>query len=303
VSAKRPTVAIVGAGGLARALARGLAGSGRARVALGARRRGAAVLAVRGVRGARAARDLADAVADAEVVILAVPDRALAQVSRSLVPLRPSWRGVVVVHAAGALGTEPLAPLRAAGASIGVLHPLAVAGASGAQALRGAYARIEGTPKARAAARSLCALAGLIPLRGKGLCSRSGRAIYHAGASLAANDVVALLTSALGLFVGLGVPRRDAVAALTVLADGAIAQFRAAGPSGALTGPVARNDRVTLAAQLTALASADPAAAAAHRALSLRLVDLAVASGRLDRSASRGLRTLLTRGRGQRPTI
>jgi predicted short-subunit dehydrogenase-like oxidoreductase (DUF2520 family) len=72
---------------------------------------------------------------------------------------------------------------------------------------------------------------------------------------------------------------------------------RAGGLAAALTGPVARNDAETLAAQLKALRGVDPAAADAHRALSLRLVALAESSGRLDRDAARALRKRLARGR------
>ena len=298
MSATRPRVAIVGAGGLARAMALALSRSGGASVTLAARRGAAAALAVRDARRVRAAASIADALTDAEVVILAVPDRAITTAASALVPLRRSWRGVVALHAAGALGPAPLAPLRAAGAATGVLHPLAVLGEGGADALRGAFARIEGSAKARSAARRLCALTGLVPLKGARLSSTGGRAAYHAAASLASNDVVALLAIAHGLLVDLGVPRRDASAALTALAAGAIAQVRDAGLVGALTGPVARNDRKTLAAQLRLLASADRVAERAHRALSLRLLELAVAAGRLDPEASRGLRALLARGRG-----
>jgi predicted short-subunit dehydrogenase-like oxidoreductase (DUF2520 family) len=266
-------------------------------VTLAARREKDAMTAVRGARASRAAPSIADALVTAEIVILAVPDRAIAAASSALVPLRRSWRGVVVLHGAGALGPEPLAPLRAAGAATGVLHPMAVLGEGGAAALRGAFARIEGSAKARSAARGLCAFAGLVPLKGARLGSIKGRAAYHAAASLASNDVVALLAMAQRLLVELGVPGRAASAALTALAAGAIAQVRKAGLTGALTGPVVRNDRTTLAAQLHLLGSADPEAERAHRALSLRLLELAVAAGRLDPDSSRALRAMLVRGR------
>lgn len=291
-------VAIIGAGGLSRAMTRCLARSGGARVAVASRRPAQARALVRGVRFA-SATTIEDAVAGAAIVVLAVPDRAIASVARALAPSRASWRGVVVLHAAGAYGPEPLAPLEAKGAASGVLHPLAVAGAGGAAAFAGAFARIEGSPKARAGALKLCALAGLVPLRGRGLASRAGRASYHAAASLAANDVVALLAAAVELLVRHGVRRRDGLAALTRLTEGALAQVRAGGLPAALTGPVARNDAGTLAAQLKALASVDPAAADAHRALSLRLVALAEASGRLEGNAAQGLRRLLVRGRSR----
>jgi predicted short-subunit dehydrogenase-like oxidoreductase (DUF2520 family) len=300
---KRDLVAIVGAGGLARALARALAAGGKTTVTVAARRPAAAAQAVRGVRGARAVRLIEDAVSSADIVILAVTDASIARVAQALVPMRSSWRGVVALHAAGAYGPELLAPLRAAGAATGVLHPLAVLGSRREPALTGSYARVEGDTAARTAARRLCAVAGLIPLRGARLGSPAGRASYHAAASLASNDVVALLAAAAGLLTRHGVSRRDAIAALTALASGALAQVQAFGLEAALTGPVARGDAATLKAQLRALAAADPDAAAAHRGLSMTLVELALAAGRIDRKTARGLRAALARGPGRSRTV
>jgi predicted short-subunit dehydrogenase-like oxidoreductase (DUF2520 family) len=303
VSARLPQVAIVGAGGLARALSQALARSRGARVAIASRRPEAAAALVRGARGVRAFSRIDDAVATASIVVLAVPDRAIAPLAKALAPMRPSWRGVVVLHAAGAHGPELLAPLRACSASTGVFHPLAVLGARGDAALSGAYARIEGMAAAVAAARNLCRLLGLTPLRGRRLESPLGRSVYHAAASLASNDLVALLAAGQGLLVRRGVPAGDALRALAVLAEGALAQVRDAGLAGALTGPVARNDGATLLAQLRALAKDDKAAAEAHRALSLRLVDLARETGLLDETAAKALRRRLRRGPVRASTV
>ena len=296
-------VAIVGAGGLARAMAKALSRSGGAVVTIASRRPAAAARLAHGLRKTTASRKIEDAIAGARVVLLAVSDRAIAPLAAELSPLRRSWRGVVVLHAAGAYGPALLAPLRARGAATGVLHPLAVLGSGRGVSTTGAYARIEGAPAALAAARRLCALAGLVPLRASGLSTPSGRASYHAAASLASNDVVALLAAAHDLLVRKGVKARDARNALAHLASGAIATVRVAGLGGALTGPVARNDVGTLSAQLAVLSALDPAAAAAHRALSLRLIPWAEAAGRLDKPAARSLRRVLARGPGGSRTV
>ena len=303
MSAARTAVAIVGAGGLARALSRALALSGGVRVTIASRRPAAAAALARGTRGLKAASRIEDAVADASIVVLAVPDRSISSLARTLAPMRPSWRGIVVLHAAGAYGPELLAPLRARAASTGVLHPLAVLGAKGRANLSGAYARIEGQTGARAAARRLCGLVGLTPLPGSGLQSPQGRSSYHAAASLASNDLVALLAAGQGLLVRRGVPAGVALRALIALAEGALKQARAAGLAGALTGPVARNDGATLLAQLRALAKDDPAAEQAHRALARRLIELAESAGRMDEATAKALRSLLGRGPGRSATV
>lgn len=302
MSAKPLTVAIVGAGGLARVMAVALSRSRGVSVLVAARRPAAAAALVRG-RRRLAARAIGEAVASARVILLVVPDRAIRTLAAALAPMRPSWRGVVVLHSAGAYGPDLLAPLSSRGAATGVLHPLAAAGRGSGDTFSGAYARIEGAPAARAAARRLCALLGLVPLTAPGLSSRQGRIAYHAAASLASNDIVALLAASHGLLVAHGVSKRDALAALTRLAAVAVDAARSAGIAGALTGPVVRNDKHTLAAQLAALHALDPAAAEAHRALSAKLVDVAEAAGRLDRRQARGLARVLGRGPGRPPTV
>ena len=303
MSGKPLAVAIVGAGGLAAALARALGRSGGARVTVASRRPAKAAALARGARGVSSTPTIEDAIAGAAIVVLAVPDRAIAQLASALAPMRASWRGVVALHAAGAYGPDLLAALGRRAASTGVLHPLAVLGAGRGAKLSGHFARIEGGKAARAAARRLCALAGLVPLRGSGLQSPQGRRSYHAAASLVSNDLIALLAAARDLLVRRGVAERVALRALVELASGALLQVKRAGLRSALTGPVARNDGATLAAQLHALLSEDPAAAAAHRALSLRLIDLAVASGRADRAGAQALRRLLARGPGRKRRV
>lgn len=303
MSAARPALAIVGAGGLARAFASALSRSGRWAVTIASRRPATATALARETRGAKSARRIQDAVAGAGVVLLAVPDKAIGPLARQLGPMRASWRGVVVLHAAGAYGPEILAPLQARGAAAGVLHPLAVLGSHGGVALSGAFARVEGHPKARAAALRLCVLLGCVPLRAPGLATPRGRGAYHAAASLASNDLVALLAASRDLLVRYGVPKRAAGEAVATLAEGALRQVRRSGLSGALTGPVARNDAETLRAQLRALDRDDPEVAGAHRALSLRLVAFAAAGGRLDADAAAALRRLLRRGRHPGATV
>ncbi|HEX4823276.1 MAG TPA: DUF2520 domain-containing protein [Candidatus Polarisedimenticolaceae bacterium] len=258
-------IAILGAGALARAVAPKLAPA-----VVWSRDPKDAKAIARSNKRLRAVRDLTAAVRDAEIVLLAVPDAAVGPLAARLARLRRTWSGIVVLHAAGALGPEPLAPLEAAGASTGVLHPLAVLGTRGAK-IAGAAARIEGGAEARAAARRLAKNLGLRPLpTGKGL----DRPAYHAAASLASNDVVALLLAARALLVRAGVAEAAAARGVVALAESALAVARRHGIEGALSGPAFRGDAATVAAHLRVLGMSDRETAAAHRALSKTLTAL-----------------------------
>jgi predicted short-subunit dehydrogenase-like oxidoreductase (DUF2520 family) len=300
VKARR--IAIIGAGGLARSFARALTASGVQAVIVAARRPGRAKAIAREHPGLRAAA-IDDAVAAADTIFLAVPDGALAAVAAGLVPMRASWRGVVALHAAGAVGTEPLRALAARGAATGVLHPLAALDRSGRGRLEGAAARIEGVPRAAAEAKRLAGHLGLTPMSGRALSSPSGRRLYHAAASLASNDVLGLLVAARDLLVRSGIGKAAATRALLSLVEGAVAQARARGLAASLTGPVVRGDDATLVAHLAVLEKADPLAAAAHLALSARLVEFAAAEGRLNPAARRRVSRALARGRSRGRTV
>lgn len=279
MSRRRPLLVVVGAGKLARALAPAWASASTFCVGVAARRpaRARAIAA----QGARiAAIPLEAAVVEARVLLLAVPDAAVSPLARRIAPVRPSWRGTVVLHAAGAYGPELLAPLARRGAATGILHPLAVLGRGGRAALRGAFARVEGAPRAAAAARRLARAAGLVPLEARRLATPAGRAAYHAAAALASNDVLALVDAAARLLERSGMPRRRAERALAALLSGLADQIAAAGTTGALTGPAARGDADTLARHAAALRRLDPGAEEIHRLLSARLAALARGRGR-----------------------
>ena len=282
---------MVGAGRLARAVVPSLVRAGYGPVlVLSPGGRSARALA-RGRRGVTAAALDAPLPDDVRLVLLAVPDDRLAAVAGALARSGISWRGRGVLHTAGALGPGPLAALSRRGALTGVLHPLQVLGGDAIAArarLRGTLFRIEGTPRARRLGARLARDLGGIPV------AVPGRVLYHAAASLASNDVVALLGLAATALERAGLtPARARLGALR-LAEGALLQVRAGGIGAALTGPVARGDARTLARQLGALRPL-PEARAAHAALSRHLASVAAGLGLLDGAKRRALARALHR--------
>jgi predicted short-subunit dehydrogenase-like oxidoreductase (DUF2520 family) len=177
-----------------------------------------------------------------DVVILAVPDAALAALAAELAP------GPLVGHCSGALSLDVLAPH----AERFSLHPLmSLTAESGPAALRGAGAAIAGSsPRALAIAGDLAARAGLEPFT----LADEDRALYHAAASIASNFLVALESIADRLFGSVGVEHRHTAA----LARASLENWATLGGERALTGPIARGDRATVARQRQALAARAP---------------------------------------------
>jgi predicted short-subunit dehydrogenase-like oxidoreductase (DUF2520 family) len=190
-----------------------------------------------------AAAEVADR---AGLVFVTVPDSVIAPLAEQLAA---HWRpGQIVVHMAGSLGVEVLDPVARAGGIVLAIHPvMTFAGTSlDIVRLRGTPFAVEATPGMVALAEALVMELGGWPFR----VPAGGRAAYHAALSHAANHLVTLLSQAIGILDQVGIENPSALLGpLTKVAlDGALSQG-----IGALTGPAARGDQVTLTAHVEAL--------------------------------------------------
>ena len=176
---------------------------------------------------------------EADVVLLAVPDSAIAEAAAAIRP------GPVVGHLSGATGLGPLAPHPRFS-----LHPLTTV-AGPAHDFRGGVAAIDGdSDQALREARRLAAALGLDPFRVR----EEDRVAYHAAASIASNFLFALEDAAERLAATANVER----SALVPLVRATVDNWARLGAADALTGPIARGDRDTVAAQRAAIAERTP---------------------------------------------
>jgi len=252
-------IAIVGGGRMGRGLARVLAEAGE-RVVLWSRR--------------EAAGAVTDAVAGARTILLAVPDDAITPLAGTLAEAGAVEPGQVVLHLSGLHGREALGPLAGVGAALGSLHPLQAISDpdTAAERWRGAYAAVEGDETAAREAERLARLLGLIPFR----LTSAQKPVYHAGAVMAANYVVALAAAAQRLGEQAGVPAELAGRLYLPLLAGSLENLRSQVPAKALTGPVRRGDLATIRAHLAAL---DPDDRSLYARLGLEALRLARTGG------------------------
>ena len=185
-----------------------------------------------------------------DVVLLCVPDTAIADTARALTPGR-GWIG----HVSGATPLTALAPHERRFS----LHPLQTFDRSGDPAqLDGAWGAVSGeTDEALAVARVLAELLGLRPFE----LAESDRTMYHAGAVFASNYLVTLQRAA----VQLGVPAEGLVPLMTRTIENGFE----------LTGPIARGDWATVDAHRAAIHAAHPELEPAYDALAEATVALA----------------------------
>lgn len=197
---------------------------------IGAGRVGSAVAARLRERGVEVRED------GAELVLLCVPDSAIAQVAAAIEP------GPWVAHVSGA---TPLAALDPHRRRFGV-HPLQTfTRARGAEQLDGAYAAVTAeSAEARELGFWLARTLGLEPFE----LADAARPLYHAGAAIASNYLVTLYRVSADLFRAAGAPP-----------EGLVPLMRRTIENGfELTGPIERGDWATVEAHRRAIREVRP---------------------------------------------
>jgi predicted short-subunit dehydrogenase-like oxidoreductase (DUF2520 family) len=175
------------------------------------------------------------------LVVLCVPDSEIAAAASGVAP------ATIVGHCSGATGLDVLAPHERFS-----LHPLMTFTADdGAERFAGAGAAIAGnTPRALDLARALADRLQMLAFE----VADADRVAYHAAASIASNFLVTLEAAAERLADDAGADRR----VLVPLVRATVENWARLGPERALTGPVARGDEQTVAAQRAAVAERAP---------------------------------------------
>ena len=284
-----PVLGIVGAGAVGTALGVALRRAGWPIGAVASRdagRRERFRSLVDGVRAFAEAEALLDEV---ELVILAVPDDAIAPLAGRL----RLYSGQAMIHTSGLLGADVLQPAMAAGTQVGSFHPL-VAFADmerAVAALHGATIAIEGDDQLAALLASMAEAIGGTPVR----LLPGAKSAYHAAAVLAAGGFVALLDAIAELGRVAGLDEAGSLAVYGRLIEQTLGNARVLGIRGALTGPMTRGDRGTVEAHLATLRAHAPGVVDLYRAAAEREIELALERGSLAPEAAAALRDTLAR--------
>ena len=264
-------IGIAGAGRMAQALGRLLFQRGLPIAVVASRSRSSAQRAARFVGPSVRAVDYSQLPAQAERLILAVADDALAEVAGTLEEAGMD-RGLII-HTSGVWGPEVLSCLAEQGVSCASMHPLQTVAhpKQGVEKLPGSTFAIAGRGKAALWAKELVKL-----LDGQVLTIKPlAKPLYHAAAVVASNYIVAVIDAALLMMSKAGVAERQARKALEPLVLAAAQNALSRGPVEALTGPVERGDGQTLAAHLSALEALPESVQGLYRAVGQHTVQLA----------------------------
>jgi predicted short-subunit dehydrogenase-like oxidoreductase (DUF2520 family) len=268
-------VGVVGAGRVGTALAAALSRAGHRVVAASAVSQTSRERIERYLPGTPV-RQPAEVFEAADLVLLTVPDDALAGLVSGLAATGAPLAGRLIVHASGRHGLAVLDPATRHGALPLALHPVMTF-----------TGRVDDVDKLAGICFGVTAPAELWPVAEVLVMEMGGepvfvaeehRDLYHAALAGAANHLVTQVVQACDLLTMAGVaqPARMLGPLLSAALDNALRLGDAA-----LTGPVARGDADTVASHVAALRAAAPEALAAYLALARLTASRAMTSGML----------------------
>ena len=288
--ADAPRVGIIGAGTVGTALGVAISRSGWPVTAFASRDAGRRERFAALVPGARAYAE-APAILDAvELIVVSVPDDAIAAVAGSM----RLFAGQTMVHTSGLLGAGVLSASLGAGSHIGAFHPLVSFTADverSVEGLKGATVAVEGDDLTVGLLADLAEAIGGLPVR----LPAGSQAAYHAAAVLASGGLIALLDAVVALGAVAGLDEPGAVAVYGRLMEQTLANARAVGVAAALTGPITRGDAGTVTAHLEALARFAPEVADLYLAAARRELVIAEERGTLAPDDAERVRSALAK--------
>ena len=232
---------IIGAGRVGTAVGHILQRKGERVVAVASRSDDSLEKVGKSIKDTLLTSDVVKAGKKGNVIIITTPDDLIADTCLSLVSGEAVKKGNHLVHMSGALGLDILEPAEELGAKTASIHPLQTFAD-----VKGAVKKIPGSVFAvttRDEGTQEWAEALVHKLGGEPVpLAEKDKTLYHIGAVVASNLLIALEHAAELAYQEIGLHREKALKALIPLIEGTLENLKRLGTEKALTGPVARGD-------------------------------------------------------------
>jgi len=221
---------------------------------------------------AKIADDTIAALAGINVIFLAVPDEAIAQLAADLAAARVLSSEAFAVHLSGVMPVSLLQPLKDLGILTAVCHPCMSLNFAEENVFAGAAVALEGDEQVREFLIVVMEALGAKPLN----IPADKKIIYHAACCMASNYLVTLLNLSATLLQKAGVEADSDI--FGPLVRQTLANIEEHGYKKGLTGPILRGDVVTVEKHLAAISQNCPEILPVYKSLGLATIDLAALS-------------------------
>lgn len=242
--------------------------------------------------GRHFSNDIASAAKDADVILLTVPDSAIAGLAEKIHETCTSCiGGKTFLHCSGALTSAELKPLARDGGHTGSLHPIQTFASKedGWKGLTGIFFGYEGCLRAREKALQMVDI-----LNGTLLDIKpEAKSLYHAAACILSNYTVSLSHVTGMLLDAAGIGKDTGIKAFMPLLRNTVENIAFQGSINALTGPIARGDAITVAGHLRMLDGRNDDVSELYRVLGRITVQLAIEKGSIDEAKAKDLLEVL----------
>ncbi|MBI4418061.1 MAG: DUF2520 domain-containing protein [Ignavibacteriales bacterium] len=246
------------------------------------------------VRARKASSSVRDIARETDLVIIAVPDESIAEVSYELSRSAPLvWSRTAVFHPSGVLTHDALSDVAACGATTFSLHPIQtfpqqIKPRQQLELMKGVWYGFEGEDHARGLASRL-----VRDLGGRMVSiPKEAKLLYHVACVFASNYTVAVLGAAHALALKAGLPGLEP---LQPLIETSVRLTLSGDPKDILTGPVARGSVRTIRAHVNGLSVEEPLIGDAYKVIGMLALELVKQRGGLDEKRIRELTDILRR--------
>lgn len=277
-------VAIIGAGVVGTAMGYLLKQRGYPVVGIASRTLKSSKKAKEFIGEGEASTELGTTARKADIVFITTSDSVIEKTCNKIASERGFNKGAIVFHMSGALSSEILGSARDVGANVASLHPLQSLSdvKEAVKNIPGSYFCIEGDEAALSVAKEI-----VTALKGKEITlAVDKKPLYHAGASVASNFLVATVRFGLELFEAAGIEKQDSLNALMPLIKGTIKNIETLGIPLALTGPISRGDIGVIEDHLKAISNERPEILRLYTELGRYTVKIALEKGTLKENSA-----------------
>ncbi len=229
---------------------------------------------------------------DLTILFISVPDDSISQLLQKLTNTSFISLDTIVAHTSGVLLSTVLAPLRSQTELLAAMHPVQTLTNSTDdwQRLFGIYYGVEGHYRALPRLRTL-----IQKLRGKiFIIPQKQKALYHIGCVFASNYLISVEAVAARIMEQVGFSESEAVSILEPLVLASFDNIKKRGIARALSGPIVRGDKGTVARHIEELEKTVPALVPAYITLGQILIDLAESQHPGDKDKLQDLRSFVS---------
>jgi len=235
----------------------------------------------------RATTEAQQAVRQAELIFLCVPDSQIEKVVSQIA--KEEVKNKYFFHTSGALSSSLLAPLKEKGARVGSFHPVQTFATETPEKdlFRGIFIGLEGQPEAvRLGLKIARTLRSQVIL-----LSPEDKPAYHLACSISSNFLVVLLSEIKDIMESISLDEKTTLELLTPLLKKTLHNVKKLGVEESLTGPVVRGDVETVKKHLE-ITARFPGLDRIYRAMALEALKIAEKRG-LKENSLKALKRLL----------